>query len=43
MKWLWEPKRRNTFQIGRIMNSSTKCKHRPVYEIENKLNPVWFK
>jgi hypothetical protein len=35
---LWEPKKKKYFPgRRRIMNSSTKCKHRQVREIENKL------
>jgi hypothetical protein len=37
---LWEPKKKKYFPgRRRIMNSSTKCKHRPAHEIENKLYP----
>ena len=37
---LWEPKKKKYFPgRRRIMNHSTNCKHRPIYEIENKLYP----
>jgi hypothetical protein len=37
---LWELKKKKYFPgRRRIMNSSTKCKHKPNYEIENKLYP----
>jgi hypothetical protein len=37
---LWDPKKKKYFPgRRRIMNSSTKCKHRPVHEIENRLYP----
>ena len=37
---LWESKKKKYFPgRRRIMNSSTKCKHRPIYEIENRLYP----
>jgi hypothetical protein len=37
---LWELKKKKYSPGGRrIMNSSTRCKHRPIYEIENKLYP----
>jgi hypothetical protein len=37
---LWEPKKKKYFPgRRRIMNSSTKCKHKPVHEIENRLYP----
>ena len=32
---LWEPKKKYFPGRGRIMNSSTKCKHKPIPEIEN--------
>ena len=33
---LWEPKKKKYFPgRRRIMNSSTKCKHKPISEIEN--------
>ncbi len=37
---LWELKKKKYF-LGRrrIMNSSTKCKHRPLHEIESILYP----
>jgi hypothetical protein len=37
---LWELKKKKYFSgRRRIMNCSTKCKHRPVHEIENRLYP----
>jgi hypothetical protein len=37
---LWEPKEKKYLPgRRRIMNSSTRCKHRPIHEIENKLYP----
>jgi hypothetical protein len=36
---LWEPKKKYFSGRRRIMNRSTQCKHRLIYEIENKLYP----
>jgi hypothetical protein len=37
---LWELKKKKYIPgRRRIMNHSTKCKHRPIYEIENRLYP----
>jgi hypothetical protein len=36
---LWELKKKYFPGRRRIMNSSTRCKHRPVHEIESKLYP----
>jgi hypothetical protein len=37
---LWEPKKKKYFPgRRRIMNHSTKCKHRSLHEIESKLYP----
>ena len=37
---LWEPKKKKYFPgRRRIMNSSTRCKHKPLQEIENRLYP----